>query len=97
MKEQDKIIATDQSNMDLNNIPIREFKVVAINILTGLEKRVEYINETLFIFKIYLCISLRERDRQTAHRQEGQREREKNFNQYPHECKAQCGLRHDHA
>ena len=45
MKEQDKITARDlNKNRDM---PDREFKVIAIKILSGLAKRVEDLNETL--------------------------------------------------
>ena len=47
MKEQDKTIAKHLSETDISNMPNREFKVMTINILTGLEKRGEYISETL--------------------------------------------------
>ena len=32
--------------MKINNIPDREFKVMVIQILTGHEKRVQYLGET---------------------------------------------------
>ena len=48
MKEQDKTTAArDQSEMEKISMTDREFKVMIINILTGLEKRVEDISETL--------------------------------------------------
>ena len=47
MKEQDKTTARDQSEMEKISMTDREFKVMIINILTGLEKRVEDISETL--------------------------------------------------
>ena len=45
MKKQAKI--TDLTKMEISNIPDREFKIMIINIPTGLDKRVENINETL--------------------------------------------------
>ena len=33
--------------MEIGNMPNREFKVMVIKILTGLEKRVAYLSETL--------------------------------------------------
>jgi len=47
MKEEDKTTARDLSETDINNMPDREFKVMVIKILTGFEKRVENISETL--------------------------------------------------
>ena len=47
MKEQDKITVRELNEMALSNMPDREFKVMVIKILTGLEKRVEDISETL--------------------------------------------------
>ena len=47
MKEQDQTIARDQSKMDVSNMPNREFKVIIIKVLTGFEKKVEDISETL--------------------------------------------------
>ena len=47
MKEQDKTIARDLSKKDISDMPNREFKVQTINILTGLEKRVKDISNTL--------------------------------------------------
>ena len=41
MKEKDQTTARDQSKIDISNMPNREFKVMIIRILTGLEKRVE--------------------------------------------------------
>ena len=46
-KEQDKITVKDLSEMDISNMPDREFKVMIIKILTGFEKTVEDISETL--------------------------------------------------
>ena len=40
MKEQDKIIARELIETEISNMPARVFKVMVINILTGLEKRV---------------------------------------------------------
>ena len=45
MKKQAKI--TDLTKMEISNISDREFKIMIINIPTGLDKRVENINETL--------------------------------------------------
>lgn len=39
MKEQDKIIARDLSKTEISNVPDREFKVIIIKILPGLEKQ----------------------------------------------------------
>ena len=47
MKEQDNITAGDLSKTQISNIPDTEFKVLIIKILTGLQKRVEDISETL--------------------------------------------------
>ena len=47
MKEQDRITARNLSEMDISSMPDREFKVMIIMILTGLEKRVEDISEAL--------------------------------------------------
>ena len=48
MKEQDKIMARELNKMDgRSNMPYRVFKVMAIKILTGIEKRVENFSETL--------------------------------------------------
>ena len=47
MKEQDKTLAIDLRETDVSIIPGREFKVMIIGILTGLEKRVEDMSETL--------------------------------------------------
>ena len=40
-------IGRDLSATDIGNIPDREFKATIINILTGLEKRMEDIREML--------------------------------------------------
>jgi len=47
MKEQGKAIAGDLSKTNISNIPAREFKAMIIRILTGLEKRVDSISETI--------------------------------------------------
>ena len=47
MKEQDQTTARDLSEMVISSMPDREFKVMVIKILTGLEKRMEDISETL--------------------------------------------------
>ena len=40
-------MATELSKTDLSNMPDGEFKATIIRILTGLEKRIEDISETL--------------------------------------------------
>ena len=47
MKEQDKITARDLNDTEISNMPDREFKIVIIAVLTGFEKRVEDLSETL--------------------------------------------------
>ena len=47
MKEQDKATAGDLSEIDIINMPDREFKIMITKILTRREKRVEDIGETL--------------------------------------------------
>ena len=47
MKEQDKALARELSKTNISNMPDRTFKVMIIRILTGLEKRVEHMSETL--------------------------------------------------
>ena len=47
MKEHYKATARDISETYTNNMPDRKFNVMIIKILTGLEKRVEDISETL--------------------------------------------------
>jgi len=44
--KEDKITARELNEMEVNNMPDREFKVTVIKILTGHEKRVENLNET---------------------------------------------------
>ena len=44
MKEQDNTTARDLSEMVISSMPDREFKVMVIKILTGLEKRMEDIS-----------------------------------------------------
>ena len=39
MKEQDKSTAIDLSEVDISNIPGREFEVMIAKILSGLEKK----------------------------------------------------------
>lgn len=46
MKE-DQIIARELNEMEVSNMPDKEFKVTVINIITGHEKRVENLSETL--------------------------------------------------
>ena len=41
VKEQDELRAKEQSEMEISNMFYREFKVMVIKILTGLEKRME--------------------------------------------------------
>ena len=47
MKEQDKAIIRDLSETDVSKMLDGVFKAIIIRILTGLEKRVEDISETL--------------------------------------------------
>jgi len=47
MKGQDKITAGDLTETDIRNISEGVFKAMIIRILTGLEKRVEDMSETL--------------------------------------------------
>ena len=47
MKEKYQATVRNLTKTDVNNIPDREFKVVIIKILIGLEKRMEDISETL--------------------------------------------------
>jgi len=47
MKEQDKATARDLSETNINIMPGRKFKASLIRMLTGLEKRVEDLSETL--------------------------------------------------
>ena len=47
VKEQENHSKRPKENGDLRKISNREFKVIAIKILTGLEKRVEDFSETL--------------------------------------------------
>jgi len=46
-KEQNKAMVRDPSKTDISNMPDGEFKVMIIRMLTGLEKRVEDMSETL--------------------------------------------------
>lgn len=46
MKAQDKTRTRDLSETDINSTPDREFKVVIIKVLTGLEKRVGDFRES---------------------------------------------------
>lgn len=41
------VMLRDLSKIDISNTPDREFKGTIIKILTGLEKRIENISETL--------------------------------------------------
>ena len=47
MKEQDKTHSREPHEIVKSNMPDKEFKVMVIKILTGLEKRVDDLNETL--------------------------------------------------
>ena len=47
MKEQEKITARELNEMEVSNIPDREFKVMIIKLLTGLEKRVEDLRPSI--------------------------------------------------
>ena len=38
MKEQNKVTARDLNETDINNMPDRDFKVIIIRVLPGLEK-----------------------------------------------------------
>ena len=38
MKEQNKVTARDLNEIDINNMPDRDFKVIIIRVLPGLEK-----------------------------------------------------------
>jgi len=49
MKKQDKITARDLNKTETSNTPDREFEVMVIRILMGLERRVEDVSETLNI------------------------------------------------
>ena len=46
-KEQDQATARDLSETDINNMPDKELKATIIRIVTGLEKSMEDIRETL--------------------------------------------------
>ena len=46
MKEQDKITTKELNETEINNMPDREFKVMVIKVLTGLEKRVDGLRVT---------------------------------------------------
>ena len=45
--KENKFMATDLSETDIRSISDREIKAMTIRILTGLEKRLEYMSETL--------------------------------------------------
>ena len=47
MDEQEKAMARDPGKTNISNIADTEFKAMIIRILTGLEKRVEDMSETL--------------------------------------------------
>jgi len=46
MKEWDKITAKELNEMEISNMPYREFSVMVIKIFTRLEKRMEDLSET---------------------------------------------------
>ena len=46
-QKKNKITAREVSETEMSNVPDREFEVMVIKILTGLEKRVEGLSETL--------------------------------------------------
>ena len=45
MKEQDKTMAKELSETDINKMTDRDLRTTIIWILTGLEKRIDYISE----------------------------------------------------
>lgn len=45
--ELDTVTARELNKTEVNNMPNRQFKVMVIEILTGLEKRMEDLSETL--------------------------------------------------
>lgn len=45
IKEQDKIGAREQNKMEISKIPESKFKVMIIEILSGLEKRLESLSK----------------------------------------------------
>ena len=47
MHEQDKATPRDLSETDTSNMPDKEFRVMIIKVLIGLEKRLEDLSETL--------------------------------------------------
>lgn len=47
MKEQNKAMASNLSGTNISSMSNREFKAMTIRLLTGLEKRVQNISETL--------------------------------------------------
>ena len=47
MKEKDRITTRDLSETEISSMPDTEFRIMIIKTLTGLQKRVEYISETL--------------------------------------------------
>ena len=46
MKEQDKATARELHKTKISNMTYREFKLVVINILNGLKKRIEDFGDT---------------------------------------------------
>ena len=47
MKEQHKAMVSYLSETDISNMPERRYKAMILRILTGLEKRVEDVSESL--------------------------------------------------
>ena len=47
MKEQDKITVRELNETEISNLSDRKFKVMVIKMVTGLEKRVDDLSETL--------------------------------------------------
>ena len=47
MKEKDEAMVRHQNETDVNNIPDGGFRTMIVCILTGLEKRLEHISETI--------------------------------------------------
>lgn len=46
MKGQGEITAREVNEMEISNIPDREFQVMVMELLTGLEERMEDLSET---------------------------------------------------
>lgn len=47
MKEQNKVTVSDLRVRDISNMPDKELKTMIIRILTGLQKRIQEMSETL--------------------------------------------------